>query len=629
MNGNIDFRNFTEKLIDKYFENNNIDDEDFLIDLEQNIQSSQTIVSSILDRLLKENEYNNKIANETKEEYFEKLDQITSLFARFELSVDGLNKHYADKLAYISVLSKQLGNYEKFNKNINFANKIFDYVVLLNSSEDINVILPEIFKHNDKILEEGVEVFEAFRQIVDIASRDFPIFAKNFKVIESKMKTCIQESIKDFYENNQLNQLEKLMKVTEIFHSDFIIEMYITYIIETMNLNFIIKSLKNISYEGMSNEMFVQIFTIIDEFYDNIIRGVILQYGHEASKIYLIFPEAKQKIIISALVSTICKKIEEFRRILVSEKDKNDETYVKIIEYIYPKSLSFVNTFKDTLNYSKTDLWNNMQQDTNHFLREIEAIYMYKERSLLQTFLSHNYESKIKNANTIKRQYELKQSNIEQFQNDLFDLIHSTNFSIISKFCVDTILRYEHLIGNKEEQIDLTHTLTINILDCVKLLLETYCNLIKLLYVEREKNNCMLSEPQFYILGKLNFLIDDFQHIFIFDLKEIFKGIKFFDVVEEETKRRINFLKSLTDQVYLQLSTYSSGSLNQAMKTVKYKETYNCSGKYIEGMLSDEIEKVVNFLKPILITVYLFKFRFQRIGLIIIGRRYIHYLLKC
>jgi hypothetical protein len=614
MNNNVDFRNFSENLIETYFKNNNIEDPDFLLGLEQNIKSSQTIVSNILDRLLKENEYNNKIANETKEEYFEKLDQITSLFARFELCVDGLNKHYADKLAYISVLSKQLGNYEKFNKNINFANKIFDYVVLLNSSDDINLILPEIFKQNDKILSEGVEVFEAFRQIVDVAARDFPVFAKNFKVIESKMKSCIQESIKDFYENNQLNQLEKLMKVTEIFHSDFIIEMYISYIIETMNLNFIIKSLKNISYEGMSNEMFNQIFTIIDEFYDNIIRGVIVQYGHEASKIYLIFPDIKQKVVISALVSTICKKIEEFRRILVSEKDKNDETFVKIIEYIYPKSLTFVNTFKDTLNFSKTDLWNNMQQDTNHFLREIEAIYMYKERNLLQTFLAKNYESKIKTANYIKRQYEVKQSNIEQFQNDLFDLIHSTNFSIINKFCIDTILRYKNLIGNKEEQIDLAHTLTINILDCVKLLLETYCVMIKLLYIEREKNNCLLSEPQFYILGKLNFLIDDFQHIFIFDLKDIYGEIKFFDVVEEELKRRINFLKSMADQVYMQLSTYTSGSLNQLMKNIKYKETYNCPGKYIEGMLSPEIEKVVNFLRPILITVNPLNLDFRKLA---------------
>jgi hypothetical protein len=599
----MDYRNFSDKLIEKFFNENKIEDDDFLIKLENTIKGSQVMVSGLLEKLLKENEANVKIANETKDEYFEKLDQITGLYNNFEQRVDSLNKHYNDKLSYISVLSKSLGNFERFDSNIVFADKIFEYITKLNSSEDVNSALPDIFKDNDKMLDEGVEAFEAFRQLVDVASRDYPVFAKNFKIIEVKMKECLQDSIKNFYEREELNKLEKLMKTTEIYHSDIIIDMYVNYIIEAMNLNFIIKSLKNISYDNMGSEMFNHVFKIIDEFYDNILRGVMVQYGYPASKIYLIFPEAKQKLVIGSLVSSLSKKIEEFRRVLISEKDKNEEIYVKIIEYIYPQSQKFVTSFKETLSYSKTDLWNNIQQETNIFLREIESVYMNKERNILKAFLAKNYENKTKEAVGVKRNYEAKQMNIEQFQNEIFDLIMSTNFLLINKFVAESVNRYGTLIANKEEQLDLVDTLCKNIIDTVKTLLETYCNLIKIIYHERERNNCQLAEPQFFILGKLNNLLDEFCNVFVIDLKDLFKKINFFDTIEEAIKKRINLLRNVLDQTYLQLSTYTSGNMNTILKQIKYKETYNASKNVNDYMISSEIEKVSIFLRPILITV--------------------------
>ena len=69
----------------------------------------------------------------------------------------------------------------------------------------------------------------------DVDLMDHSISEKDLEKIEQKMKECIQNSIKDFYENNEFNKLEKLMKVTEVLNSDFIIEMYVNYIISCMD----------------------------------------------------------------------------------------------------------------------------------------------------------------------------------------------------------------------------------------------------------------------------------------------------------------------------------------------------------------------------------------------------------
>jgi len=90
----MDYRNYTDNLIDEYFKNNNIEDEDFLTNLEDTIKKSQITISDEFDKLLKENEHNSKTVNETKDMYFEKLELITNLYNNFEFRVDHLNKHY-------------------------------------------------------------------------------------------------------------------------------------------------------------------------------------------------------------------------------------------------------------------------------------------------------------------------------------------------------------------------------------------------------------------------------------------------------------------------------------------------------------------------------------------------------
>lgn len=599
----MDYRNYTDNLIDEYFKNNNIEDEDFLTNLEDTIKKSQITISDEFDKLLKENEHNSKTVNETKDMYFEKLELITNLYNNFEFRVDHLNKHYSDKLSYISVLSGNLGEFEKFKTNIVFANKIFDYINLLNSSEDINKIIPDIFTQPEKMLEDGVEIFEAFRQLVDVTGRDFPIFTKNFKVIETKMKECIQISIKDFYENNELNKLEKLMKVTEVLHSDFIIEMYVNYIITSVDFVFIIKSMKDIMFDKMSKELETNIFNMTDEFYNKIINVCQTQYGHAASKIYLIFPESRHKIVISHLVMQLSNLIKQFREILIKEQGKSDSIYVRIVEYIYPQSLQFVERFKETFSFCKTDLWNNIEQDTAHFLRKVEAAFMSKDKNLVREFILYNYESKQKLMEEIKRFYDSKQSSIDQFQNDLLDLITSTNFSVIAKFSMENIIRYQNLIRNKNEQLDMTASFCKDILDSLQKLLQSYCNLVAYIMEKRTHNNHPLSPTHYLFLSKITFLHGEFQHIFLYDLKDFFKQMKFFDDVEDDIKRRVCKIEFNIDKFYSQLASYTSSSLHQNFKNFKPKETYNVSKQSDEYSCSIEMETICNFLRPLFTTV--------------------------
>lgn len=595
----MDYTNYTDNLIEDYFLNNDIEDENFLSNLEEKIKQSQKTISVDFEKIIKENEQNSKTVNETKEMYFEKLDLITNLYNNFEFRVDHLNKHYSDKMSYISVLSNNLGEFEKFNKNIIFANKIFDYIQQLNSSEDINQIIPDIFTQPEKMLEDGVEILEAFRQLIDVTGKDFPNFTKNFKFIEQKMKECIQTSIKDFYENNEFNKLEKLMKVTEILHSDFIIEMYVNYIISSVDFVFIIKSIKDINFDKVSEELQNNIFNMTDDFFNKIISVCHEQYGHVASKIYLIFPEPIQKLVISNLVMQFSSLVKQFREIIIKEQGKSDEIYVKIIEYIYPQSIKFVERFKETFAYSKTDLWNTIEQDTTHFLRRVEAVYMSKDRNLLRNFISENYDSKQKIMEDMKKCYDSKVVGLEQFQNDLLDLIMSTNLSLIAKYSVDTINRYHNLIRNKNEKTDMTASFCKDILDSLQKLLQTYANLAAFIIEKLAHSGQFLSATHFLFLSKITFLLGEFQHIFLYDLKDFFKQVKFYDDIEEDVRRRVNKVEVNVDKLYSQLASFTSSTLNQIFKSIKLKETYYLGKLNDEYASSLEMEKICNFFKPL------------------------------
>jgi hypothetical protein len=377
----MDYKNYTDNLINNYFETNKLDDPKFFDKLEAKIKNSQGKLNTDLNKLLYQFKDNFEKDNKQSEEYKYKLQEITLIYNNFEGKVENLNSHYHNKLAYINTLSNYLSDFEKFKNNINFANKIFEKLDELNSASEMNISNFDIFTDPNKLIEEGIEIFHALRQIVNSCALEFPNFVKNFNTMKSKIIESISFSIKDFYENNELQKLENLFRVTNLIDSDMIIEMYVNLIKEQMELNFYIQRLKNMSLDNISNEMFNMILRIIEEFHSTIIKHSKEQFGDERSKIFLVFPEGKQKEVVSAMVKEFQQIIREFREIF-NTYEKNpeiNETVIHLIEFIYPESQNFVDNFKKTLEYIESDIWNEIKNDTNIFLQIMHSVFQSRQ----------------------------------------------------------------------------------------------------------------------------------------------------------------------------------------------------------------------------------------------------------
>ena len=366
-----------------------------------------------------------------------------------------------------------------------------------------------------------------------------------------------------------------------------------------MDLNSLIKSVENISYLKMSEEMFTHIFKIIDEFHNNITKVCYEQYGRREGRIYLFFPLVKQKIVIASLVTQIAKHLSSFRQIITNEKDKTNEVYVRIIEYFYPQSQKFVNDFKIFSDEMKID-FNDIDENTRIFLRSLEGIYISKEKSLFDNFIRLNYESKMKRVSEIKNQYVSKQLTMDKMKSDAFNLIESTNLSLINQYSVQTINRICKLIMDTSERIDMVDTYCNSIMDSIKNLLIYYCNLIRILYVESEKASITSSGSHYTIFSRINFLYKDFQQIFLYELKDVFKSLKFNDVIEDKIKKRINEVNMSVEQLFNQLAAYIYSSLNHSLSMIKYKESYYSVKPGNNYVCSPEFENICNyFLKPV------------------------------
>ena len=377
----MDYKNYTDKLIDNFFVNNKLDDPNFFEKLENKIKNSQGKLNSDLNKLTYDFRENFEKDDKQRDEYKYKLQEITLIYNNFEGKVENLNSHYHNKLAYINTLSNYLADFEKFKNNINFANKIFEKLEELNSSSEMHISNFEIFTDPNKLIEEGIEIFHALRQIVDSCAMDFPNFVKNFNTMKSKIIESISFSIKDFYDNNELHKLESLFKVTNLIDSEMIIEMYVNLIKEQMGLNFFIQRLKNMSLENISNDMFNLILKIIEEFHAMIINTSQEQFGDKKSKIFLIFPEGKQKEVVFFMVKEFQQIIRDFREIFNSY-DRNpeiNETVINLIEYVYPESQNFVENFKKTLEYIESDIWNEIKNDTNMFLQIMHSVFQSRQ----------------------------------------------------------------------------------------------------------------------------------------------------------------------------------------------------------------------------------------------------------
>ena len=188
------------------------------------------------------------------------------------------------------------------------------------------------------------------------------------------------------------------MKVTSDMSSEFVYRLYVSYAIEFSPIEEVENSLRGVTYTNMTDFTYSEICKTMKNFHDEIFKVATQQFGNASSKVYLIFPETKYNNVIGELLTQFSQHVDDFRNQIIDEAGKTDDVYVKLIEYFYPLSNQYVESMKEVLTYSKTDLWNHIEQETNLFLRQMESIYMFKEKNLLAQHLNTQYYDKIKSC---------------------------------------------------------------------------------------------------------------------------------------------------------------------------------------------------------------------------------------
>ena len=614
-NDKINFNNYADDIIESFFEKNNIDSPNFFFDLAGEMQNGQRHINYKLKKMIEDDEINNSKLNQKKQEYITKLENIKKKNSQFESKVNNLNELYCEKLSYISLISKNLYEYEKFHKNIEFSCRLFEYIDALNETDNYNLLkLPNSLSDSELIIDEGIEIYLAFKEIQPTCknSEGYGNFVKNFEILEERIKTTIKASIAKNYQENNLDKLRHIFGITEIMRNDLITNLYVNYIVEDiMKLKEQKESMRKVQFkeDGISEDLFTLIFKQADDFHETLLINADTQFGKEYSKIYILFPESQHKIVSSLMINSFIKYLTEFRTIFISERDKNEETYVRIVQYIYPKTISFNNQMKNIVQFTKTDLEGALEQETNIFLRTVEGIYMNKEKNLLDYFITSSYNNLINVVKKLKTDFseikkgKLKGEKLANFISDhlnkLFDTIQSTNFSKLNEKAKKTITRYNILIKSKSEKQDLTETFCKEVFDSIQELLIEYCDAFKLILEESMKRNQSVIDKHFIILAKIDYYKSQFKQIFISELKDFFKQINFYDEVEDYIIKCIYQIDIHKDSTFSILNSFISLEYTKILNEIRYKDTYKKAKVDLERANSDEGQKIIDFLRKI------------------------------
>ena len=616
LNEKINFNNYTDDIIEAFFEKNNFDENpNFFYDLASEMQNGQRHINYKLKKIIKDDEINNSKLAQKRQEYIKKLENIKKNNSIFEQKVNDLNELYCDKLSYISLISKNLYEYEKFHKNIDFSVKLFDYINMLNKTDNyVELKLPPSLTDSELIIDEGLEIYLAFKEVQQTckSKKGYENFIKNFEIMEEKIKNTIKVSIAKYYTDNNLQKLRHIFSITETMRNDLITNLYVDYIVEdVMKLKEQKESMKKVQFniDGISEDLFTLIFKQADNFHETIIINSDTQFGKEYSKIYILFPESQYKIISSIMINTFIRYLTEFRTIFISEKDKNDETFVRIVQYIYPKTLSFNEQFKNIVKFTKTDLEGALEQETNIFLRTVEGIYMNKEKNLLEFFITSSYKNlaiqmkKIKNEFAEVKKGKMKGEKLTNFikvyLDKLYESIQSTNFSKLNEKTKKTISRYNILIQSKSERKDLTETFCKEVFDSIQDLLISYCDVFKLILEESMKKNQNVVEKHFQILSKIDYFKSQYKLIFLSELKDFFKQVNFFNEIEDYIIKSLYQIDIEIDSAFSNLNSFLSSEYNKILNSIRYKDTYKKSKSGTELTNTEEGQKIIDYLRQI------------------------------
>ena len=616
LNEKINFNNYTDDIIEEFFTKNNFDDSpNFFYDLASEMQNGQRHINHKLKKIIKDDEINNSKLAQKKQEYITKLEKIKKNNSAFEQKVNDLNELYCDKLSYISLISKNLYEYEKFHKNIDFTVKLFDYINMLNKTDNyVELKLPPSLTDNELIIDEGIEIYLAFKEVQQTCKNkpEYENFIKNFETLEDKVKNTIKSAIAKSYTDNNLQKLRHIFGVTETMKNDLMTNLYVDYIVEDiMRLKEQKEEMKKVQFsvDGISEDLFTLIFKQADNFHETILANADTQFGKEYSKIYIIFPESQYKIVSSIMINTFIKYLTEFRTIFISERDKNEETYVRMVQYIYPKTVSFNEQFKNVVTFTKTDLEGALEQETNIFLRTVEGIYMNKEKTMLEYFITSSYKSMVNQMKKIKAEFsEIKKGKLKgekltnfvlDYLNRLYDSIQSTNFSKLNEKTKQTINRYNILIKSKSEKKDLTETFCKEVFDSIQELLISYCDTFKLILEESMKKNQNVIDKHFQILSKIDYFKSQYKLIFLSELKDFFKEVKFYNEIEDYIIKSIYQIDIEIDSSFSNLNSFLSSEYTKILNSIKYKDTYKKSKVDPEKTNTEEGQKIIDYLRQV------------------------------
>ena len=616
LNEKINFNNYTDDIIEEFFTKNNFDDSpNFFYDLASEMQNGQRHINHKLKKIIKDDEINNSKLAQKKQEYITKLEKIKKNNLSFEQKVNDLNELYCDKLSYISLISKNLYEYEKFHKNIDFSVKLFEYIDMLNKTENyVELKLPPSLTDSELIIEEGIEIYLAFKEVQQTCKNkpEYENFVKNFATLEDKIKNTIKSTIAKSYSDNNLQKLRQIFNITETMRNDLITNLYVDYIVEdVMKLKEQKESMKKVQFsvDGISEDLFTLIFKQADNFHETILINSDTQFGKEYSKIYILFPESQYKIVSSIMINTFIKYLTEFRTIFISERDKNEETYVRIVQYIYPKTVSFNEQFKNIVKFTKTDLEGALEQETNIFLRTVEGIYMNKEKNMLELFITSSYKNLVNQMKKLKTEFsEIKKGKLKgekltnfvlDYINRLYESIQSTNFSKLNERTKSTITRYNILIKSKSEKQDLTETFCKEVFDSIQELLISYCDVFKLILEESMKKNQNVLDKHFQILSKIDYFKSQYKLIFLSELKDFFKEVKFYNEIEDYIIKSIYQIDIEIDSSFSNLNSFLSSEYTKILNSIKYKDTYKKSKVDPEKTNTEEGQKIIDYLRQV------------------------------
>lgn len=607
-----DFANFTDNCIEAFFASNSYNNnKDFFNKLDQHLKLEDHKLNESISLLTKQNEKNSKEVQLYKDMYKEKLDIITNLFNNYELKVDSINQYYSTKLGYISNLSSELTDFENFDKNIGFAQKVFEYIQLLNTSSEA---VPDIFIDSEKVVDEGLEIFEAIKVVKEAIKKDSPVLMRNYKIIELKIQESLLKIMTESYENNDLAKLEKLFLLTDKSSSSFLVDLYCKIVIDQANLQFHLKSIKSKNYKDLSKDCIKEVEISISGFNALIVKTCETQFGSSSGKMFILFPENQQKVVISQFFLKIANLLTELRESIVDDQDKPILVSIKLIEIISLQTLQLTSQLKPILVASRVDIATKYEQETRVFMRNLEGIYMGKEQTYYEDkIIKQINKDKYEQINTHKMAYNksikhaekegksklAKQQIFYDFQESLIMIINPTNFSFICREAEDILKRMNKIMANASERIDFIQTFVHSMIESLSKLLEFYCDTVCHLISELERHDEKLNDSHYLCFLKLNYLLYQISDIFTKELRSVFKVINILDEVEDAVIRKQNISTTLITKVYNLIESRVTSIFSFIMSHIQNKTFYKNRKKGEAVKASSEIIEMIDSVMPL------------------------------